>query len=113
MFHRQKNSQLGKEKESKELDFTDLEALIAKAQSIVDEAENKESVKALADKLQVIKDSYKAIDSIDLLKKTETLLRDLLTLDKAEKVSINNLKEGTYTLTFKANKEHTDESSML
>ncbi|WHL23283.1 NEAT domain-containing protein [Streptococcus iniae] len=106
---RQKNSHLVKGIKSKELDFTTLEALIAKVQAVVE----KSGDKGLADKLQVIKDSYQNIDSVDFLRKTEALLRDLLTPDKSEKVSIDTLKEGTYTLTFKANKEHTDESSML
>lgn len=110
---KQAPSQVAKGSDKEALDFTSLEGLMAKAQALIDQTEKKEAVKGLAEKLQVIKDSYKDIDSLSLLKDTEALLKDLLASQQSEKVAISKLTEGTYTLSFTANKEHTEESSML
>ncbi|MGT2728628.1 NEAT domain-containing protein [Streptococcus phocae subsp. salmonis] len=109
----QKQSSQDKKEDDSSLDFSALEKAIAEAEAIINSEANKDSVKALTEKLQVIKDSYKSIDNKPLLQKTYDLLMDLIHGYKGEELQISNLKEGTYTVSFRANKENTDDSSML
>nr|WP_269204411.1 NEAT domain-containing protein [Streptococcus equi] len=67
----------------------------------------------MSSKLQVIKESYRHIDNETLLKETYELLMDSIKSYQGADLAVTDLKAGTYTLTFKANKENTEEASML
>ncbi|WP_165745873.1 leucine-rich repeat domain-containing protein [Streptococcus dysgalactiae] len=110
---KQKQHVTAEDRQSTELDVTTLEKAIKEADAIIAKESNKDAVKDLAEKLQVIKDSYKEIKDSKLLADTHRLLKDTIESYQAGEVSINNLTEGTYTLNFKANKENSEESSML
>ena len=110
---KQKQSTSPDENPSSELDMTSLERAMAEADAIVEKESNKELVKDLSEKLQVIKESYKDIKDSKLLADTYRLLKDAIKAYQTADLSINNLTAGTYTLSFKANKENTVESSML
>lgn len=110
---KQKQHVTAEDRQSTKLDVTTLEKAIKEADAIIAKESNKDAVKDLAEKLQVIKDSYKEIKDSKLLADTHRLLKDTIESYQAGEVSINNLTEGTYTLNFKANKENSEESSML
>ncbi|QGG99330.1 DUF1533 domain-containing protein [Streptococcus dysgalactiae subsp. dysgalactiae] len=110
---KQKQHVTAEDRQSTKLDVTTLEKAIKEADAIIAKESNKDAVKDLAEKLQVIKDSYKEIKDSKLLADTHRLLKDTIESCQAGEVSINNLTEGTYTLNFKANKENSEESSML
>ncbi|VTT18513.1 Fe3+-siderophore transport protein [Streptococcus dysgalactiae subsp. equisimilis] len=110
---KQKQHVTAEDRQSTKLDVTTLEKAIKEADAIIAKESNKDAVKDLAEKLQVIKDSYKEIKDSKLLDDTHRLLKDTIESYQAGEVSINNLTEGTYTLNFKANKENSEESSML
>ncbi|WP_165732011.1 leucine-rich repeat domain-containing protein [Streptococcus dysgalactiae] len=110
---KQKQHVTAEDRQSTELDVTTLEKAIKEADAIIAKESNKDAVKDLAEKLQVIKDSYKEIKDSKLLADAHRLLKDTIESYQAGEVSINNLTEGTYTLNFKANKENSEESSML
>lgn len=110
---KQKQHVTAEDRQSTKLDVTTLEKAIKEADAIIAKESNKDAVKDLAEKLQVIKDSYKEIKDSKLLDDTHRLLKDTIESYQAGEVSINNLTEGTYTLNFKANKENLEESSML
>lgn len=110
---KQKRSVSAKDSQSTELDVTSLEKAMKEADAIIAKESNKDAVKDLAEKLQVIKDSYKEIKDSKLLADTYRLLKDTIKVYQSADISINNLTAGTYTLNFRANKENTEESSML
>ncbi|CAN2924702.1 NEAT domain-containing protein [Streptococcus dysgalactiae] len=110
---KQKQSTSPDENPPSELDMTSLERAMAESDAIIEKESNKELVKDLSEKLQVIKESYKDIKDSKLLADTYRLLKDAIKAYQMADLSINNLTAGTYTLSFKANKENTEESSML
>ncbi|HEL0581557.1 TPA: NEAT domain-containing protein [Streptococcus equi subsp. zooepidemicus] len=110
---KQKQGQGSQQEAPQGLDFTKLESAIKEAERIIASEVNKEQVKDLSAKLQVIKESYRQIDNEKLLKETYELLMDSIKSYQGTDLAVTDLKAGTYTLTFKANKENTEESSML
>ncbi|MGT2935284.1 NEAT domain-containing protein [Streptococcus castoreus] len=103
----------GKDLEGESSVIHSLEKAIKEADAIIAKETNKSLVKELSEKLQVIKESYRDVKEERLLKEAYRLLMDTIKAYQSADLSITNLAAGTYTLTFKANKENTEETSML
>lgn len=87
---KQKQHVTAEDRQSTKLDVTTLEKAIKEADAIIAKESNKDAVKDLAEKLQVIKDSYKEIKDSKLLADTHRLLKDTIESYQAGEVSINN-----------------------